>query len=89
MVILGKSQEVQEDLQHTLLYDYCSKWGFEVNTNKTKIVVFRKRGKVKPLERWYCNNNEIEVVDNVNNLGVVLNYTGSFVLNNQYCWYIT
>ena len=83
MVILGNSKE---DLQHSLdlLYAYCSKWGLEVNISKTKIIVFRKRGRVKGNEKWYYNHNEIEVVDNFNYLGVVLNYTGSFLLNNQY-----
>ena len=52
MVILGNSKE---DLQHSLdlLYAYCSKWGLEVNISKTKIIVFRKRGRVKENEKWY------------------------------------
>ena len=80
MVILGK---LQEDSPHSLnlLYSYCSKLGIEVNTNKTKIPVFRKRGKVEPLERWYHNNTEIEVLDSFNYVGVDLNYTGPFDLN--------
>ena len=43
MVLLGKSPQ---DLQHSLnkLYEYCTKWGLEVNTVKTNVVVFRKRG---------------------------------------------
>jgi hypothetical protein len=37
-----------EDLQNSLdlLYTYFFKWGLEVNTMKTKIVVFRKRGHI-------------------------------------------
>ena len=43
MVILGKDKD---DLQTSLdlLEMYCHKWGLQVNTDKTKIVVFRKRG---------------------------------------------
>ncbi len=46
MVILGSNQH---DLQHSLalLKIYCDKWGLEVNTEKSKIVVFRKRGAVR------------------------------------------
>ena len=46
MVILGKSPS---DLQNSinLLHKYCKIWGLEVNIEKTKIVVFRKRGPPK------------------------------------------
>ena len=83
MVLIGNSRE---DLQHSLnrLHEYCERWGLEVNIDKTKIVVFRKRGKIKATDKWYFNNSEKEVVDNFNYLGVILNYTGSFNLNNQY-----
>lgn len=83
MVILGNSVE---DLQSSLnrLCEYCKIWGLEVNTDKTKVVVFRNRGSVRHNERWYYNNEPLEIVDNFNYLGVVLNYTGSFVLNNQF-----
>jgi len=35
-----------EDLQNNLnvLHDYCNTWGLEVNVDKTKIMVFRKKG---------------------------------------------
>ena len=83
MVLTGNSRE---DLQHSLnrLHEYCERWGLEVNIGKTKIVVFRKRGKIKATDKWYFNNSEIEVVDNFSYLGVILNYTGSFHLNNQW-----
>ena len=37
-----------EDLQNNLnvLHDYCNTWGLEVNWDKTKIMVFRKRGRL-------------------------------------------
>ena len=49
MVIMGRSTE---DLQHNLnrLSEYCHKWGLEVNTSKTKTVVFRKRGNIRQHE---------------------------------------
>ena len=80
MVLVGNSPE---DLQNSLnrLHMYCSEWGLTVNTSKTKIVVFRKRGNVKPDERWTYNGEQVEVVHDFNYLGVVFNYTGSFILN--------
>jgi hypothetical protein len=55
MVIIGNSQE---DLQQKFnsLFEYCNLWGLEVNTAKTKIVVFRNRGPILPHERWFYNN---------------------------------
>jgi len=45
MAIFGNNPE---DLQNNLnlLHDYCNTWGLEVNGDKTKIMVFRKRGNV-------------------------------------------
>lgn len=65
------------------LYEYCSKWGLEVNTDKTKIVVFRKRGRVFEHEQWTYNGINLETVNDFNYLGVVFNYTGSFAFNQQ------
>jgi hypothetical protein len=85
LVMVGHSIE---DLQRSLnqLFEYCNKWGLGVNTMKTKIVVFRKMGRTLNDEKWFYNNEVIEIVDDFNYLGVTLNYTGSFVLNNQYLY---
>ena len=51
LAILGKLPvEVQTDLDN--LYLYCNSWGINVNTAKTKIMVFRKRGGFKENEKW-------------------------------------
>ena len=55
----------------------------QVNLNKSKIVVFRKREPLRENEKWMLNNEPIEVVDNFNYLGTVFNYTGNFVLNQE------
>lgn len=83
MVIVGNSVK---DLQSRLdkLYEYCQQWGLTVNTAKTKIVVFRKSGAISQNESWFYNNEPLAVVNDFTYLGVVFNYTGSFVLNNQY-----
>ena len=43
IVLFGKTPE---DLQHglTILENYCNRWKLTVNTNKTKIMIFKKRG---------------------------------------------
>jgi hypothetical protein len=70
------------DLQKNLylLFTYCSTWRLEVNPDKSKIVVFRKRG---PDENGLINNMHIEVASYFNYLGTVFNYTGTFNLNQE------
>jgi len=46
-------------------------------------MLFRKRGNIKEEEKWVYNNNDLEVVSDFKYLGTVLNYTGSFVLNQE------
>ena len=73
------------DLQNSLnaLCNYCNKWGLEVNAEKSKIVVFRKRGPLRRNESWTYDNISIEVVNDFNYMGTVFTYTGSFLLNQK------
>ena len=57
---------------------YCSKWGTTVNIMKTKIVVFRKGGKLAKKDRWYFEGREIDVVPFFKYLGCYLSAGGSF-----------
>ena len=61
----------------------CSIWGLEVNIEKTKVFIFRKRGNIRACEDFCFNEQNIEIMDNFTYLGLVFNYTGSFDLNNQ------
>ena len=56
-------------------------WGLNVNTDKTKIMVFRKRGNLKPTEKWYYNDVLLDVVNDFNYLG--FSYTGNFMYNQE------
>jgi hypothetical protein len=47
-------------------------------------MVFRKRGGLLSCERWNYNRQIIEVVNDFNYLGVMLNYTGRCNLNQEY-----
>ena len=73
--------ETIEGLQESLnnLKQYCDKWNLSVNIDKTKIMVFRKGGVLSQNETWTFDNNEIEIVNNFNYLGVVLSSGGSYV----------
>ena len=49
-----------------------------MNVEKTKIMVFRKGGKLKKKFCWMYDNKSIDVVDNFNYLGITLNFNGNF-----------
>ena len=45
-----------------VLDEYRSLWSLIVNLCKTKIVVFRRGGKIKRSEKWYFNGEKMNVV---------------------------
>lgn len=62
IVLFGESPE---ELQNTLklLEDYCSRWKLTVNTSKTKIMIFKKSGRLPANLRFTYNGAEIEIVN--------------------------
>ena len=69
IILLGKTpDELQEAL--TILEDYCNKWKLTVNTEKTKIMVFRKGGRLREDLNFIYNNSHIEIVNKLCYLGV-------------------
>lgn len=78
--------ETPDGLQRALdnLHDYCIRWNLNVNTEKTKIVVFRKGGTMGQNDHWYYAGREIEVVNSFNYLGVVFSCGGSFMQHAKY-----
>ena len=79
IIIFGNSPE---DLQKSLaiLEDYCSKWKLTVNTNKTKIMVFRKGGRLPNDLDFKYKNVSIEIVNKFCYLGVIFT-SGGFETN--------
>ena len=72
--------ETPEELQIALdtMLLYCNTWQLQVNTSKTKVVIFSK-GKIrrrKPV--FYYNGDTIEIVDDFSYLGIKFNYNGKF-----------
>jgi hypothetical protein len=57
---------------------YCKEWSLKCNLNKTKIVVFKKGGKLKRGESWYASDHKIEVVDEINYLRVTFHSSGGW-----------
>ena len=74
IVIFGKTpEELQKSLD--ILEAYCSRWKLTVNTNKTKIVVFRRGGRLPANLEFKYNGNLIEIVNKFAYLGIVVTTT--------------
>lgn len=54
------------------LDNYCQFWKLIINMEKSKIMVFRKGGKLSRQESWSIGDTNIEVVNNYKYLGVEL-----------------
>ena len=60
-VILSDSRDnLQQGLP--ILNEYCTKWKITLNTDKTRIVLFRKGSKLSVKDKWYYDGKELEVV---------------------------
>lgn len=71
--------ESPEELQIALdtMQSYCDTWKLQVNTSKTKVVIFSK-GKIRQKPVFYYNGETIEIVDDFSYLGIKFNYNGKF-----------
>ena len=61
-----------------LLRSYCTKWKLMLNTDKTKIVAFRKGGILPRNLKLNYNGSELKIVSSFSYLGIVFNTGGSF-----------
>ena len=50
---------------------FCEKWGLKVNTNKTKVVVFRNGGKLRQNEKWHFNGHKLHTSTYYSYLGLI------------------
>ena len=64
-------------MQYLITADYCIKWFLQVNTAKTKVVVF-SRGKVRKIPIFKFDHDIVEVVDEYVYLGTTFNYNNKF-----------
>ena len=62
VVFANSSSEFQKSLD--LLFDYCQRWKLVIDTSKTKIMIFRKGGRLPQGFTFYYNNILIEIVNN-------------------------
>ena len=57
---------------------YCTRWGLQVNVNKTKIMTFTSSGQVIKSNKFILSGNIVEPVKYYHYLGIVFDCSGSF-----------
>ena len=72
--------ETADGLQNRLniLYDYCQRWRLTVNPNKSKILIFRKGGRLPQNLQFYYGDTVLEITNKYTYLGIVFTTGGSF-----------
>ncbi|KAL1447409.1 hypothetical protein WDU94_005675 [Cyamophila willieti] len=80
LVLVGHSKI---DLQKKIdsLKQYCDLNGLEVNIDKSKIVVFRRGGKLSVHDKFQYGTHKLEIVKTYTYLGVVFSSSGCFRLH--------
>ena len=70
----------REGLQMGLdvLHDYCTKWRLIINTDKTKVMVFRNSGISSKDDHWFYGDKRLDIVNTFNYVGIVFSYTGKW-----------
>ena len=67
--------------QINVLSHFCDQWGFTINTDKTKVMVFRNGGPLRRNEKFYYKGTILDVVS-------FYKYLGS-VFTSRLCWTAT
>ena len=70
----------KEGLQKCLddLNIYCKKWKLEVNTDKTKILIFNKSGRLIKKHHFIFESEALETVQEFKYLGIIIKASGIF-----------
>ncbi|KAL1447130.1 hypothetical protein WDU94_003603, partial [Cyamophila willieti] len=77
LVILSTERE---DLQNKIdaLKEYCEQNELQVNTEKTKVVVFRRGGRLAHTDKFWYDDKQLDIVKKYTYLGVVFSSSGLY-----------
>jgi len=85
LLLLSESSEGLQNCMNKV-YEYCSRWGLDINYQKSKVIVFNKGSRISN-SKCYIKDTEIKSVRVYKYLGVLFNINGSFTnaLNDMFC----
>ena len=75
LLVLSKSNTGLQNALNSIESD-CKNWKLDINTTKSKVIIFNKSGKCLNKYKFKINNNELEIVSSYTHLGIKLNTTG-------------
>jgi hypothetical protein len=71
VVLIAENPRSLQDMINQL-EKYNDRWNLTLNLNKSKVMVFKKRGKLSLNEKWNYKGNEIEIANEYKYLGILL-----------------
>ena len=77
VIFANSAEELQSNLN--ILEEYCNKWKLKVNISKTKVMVFRKGGRLPLNLQFLYQISPLEVVNKFTYLGIVFSSGGSLM----------
>lgn len=78
IVLIAESPRMMQ-LMINKLSEYCKIWNLVINVAKSKIMIFKQHmRRLQNVEKWYLNDEQLEVVKEFKYLGVWLNYNATF-----------
>ena len=77
IVFLASDPKVLQNMIDKL-YKYCVLWDLKVNLSKSKIMVFRKAGRISKNLSWTYGDQQIDIVPTYKYLGINFVSTGKF-----------
>ena len=77
-IVLFAESASQAQKYLDILFNYCNTWKLKVNTKKTKIMIFRKGGKLPSNLEFHYDGEKIDIVSKFTYLGVTFTAGGSF-----------
>jgi len=57
--------------QLNTLVEFCTEYEIDVNVNKTKVVVFKRGGRLSQKEKWMFDGERLSVVNNFSYVGIM------------------
>lgn len=76
-IVLFANSAIELQNSINILETYCQRWRLTVNTTKTKVLIFRKGGRLPSNLKFTYNGVEIEIVRKFSYLGIVFTSGGS------------
>ena len=77
LVIFSENHYMLQEMLNALV-EYCKMWHLNINESKSKVVIFRKGGRISRFDRFHINGKLLEIVNSFKYLGVEFSWNGQW-----------